>query len=192
MAEDFTLIRVKSNFNKRPQDSDWVTTEKVLADKPTMIFYGAMTPWWTHKEEHLSKIQMRGKLKIFDKAGKVRDVEPTGLPCDTRGGTLFQTDKVRYFLLNAHKHPDVYGRHGVKAFELAHHENRSMALENWEEYNALLDHFLRANKTGLNRLREGFCPYCEKVLGLKERATIWLCSFCGFQVTDELKRSMEA
>ena len=194
MANDFTLDRVSGDFKKRPQDSDWVTAQKVLAAKPEMIFYGATTPWWTHNPDHLSKLKMTGKLKILNKAGKVtHEVEPTGLPCDPIGGTLFETKEVEKFLYAAIPAgvEGKYGRHGVRAFEMAHHENQSTPFKSWDEYNALLDKYLKWNKIGLARLKSGFCPYCNTLLGLVDENSIWLCDSCGVRLSDEFKKELE-
>jgi hypothetical protein len=106
-----------------------VTLEDVRAARPAMIFYGANTCWWTHDPNHL---------------GRLPD---SGLPCDPRGGVLFQTDDVEGFLRAAEEAPDHYGRHGLQAFVAAHHENCTMgdddptpwAFPTWDEYNDAID-----------------------------------------------------
>jgi len=106
--------------------------ENVRRAKPTTIFYGVNTCWWTHRESDL-----------------YRHPE-CGLPCDPRGGMLMQTDNADEFLRQAEAHPEHYGRHGLRAFMAAHHQNcitgdggpRHLwptCLQTWEEYNALLD-----------------------------------------------------
>lgn len=82
-----------------------VTMEDVRAAKPRMIYYGANTCWWTHDRQHIS-IHPEAKL-----------------PCDPRGGMLYQTDNVEGFLEAAEANPDHYGAHGLTTFMAAHHLN---------------------------------------------------------------------
>lgn len=101
----------------------------VRAAKPSTIYYGANTCWWTHDPKHL------------------RRLPPTrhGLPCDPRGGMLFETDNVEKFLSCAEAATEHYGRHGLRAFIAAHHDNcrtedgRPWCAESWEHYNAAID-----------------------------------------------------
>lgn len=103
--------------------------EQVLADKPTTIWYGATTCWWTHKEEHLNRHP------------------EAGLPCDPRGGVLFQTNQAEEFLKAAEANAEHYGKHGIKAFLAAHNDNMAVSetipqptcFRTWDEYNAILD-----------------------------------------------------
>lgn len=105
-----------------------ITMEDVRSAKPTMIFYGANTCWWTHDPDHLGRTD-------------------SGLPCDPRGGMLFQTESVEKFLNAAELNAEHYGRHGLMAFMAAHHQNCVKAKEDrtpwcfsaWEEYNRILD-----------------------------------------------------
>lgn len=110
------------------------TIEDVRAAKPKMIFYGANTCWWTHKGEDL---------------GRLPDgVRPeASLPCDPRGGVLYQTDDVEGFLKNAEEAPEFYGKHGLTAFIAAHNDNCFVregdsiktCYATWDEYNAIID-----------------------------------------------------
>lgn len=90
------------------------------------IYYGYQTCWWTHKVRHL-------------------DTNTSGLPCDPRGGVLLETVSVDLFLSRALSNPAHYGKHGIKAFLAAHHENtialygRPWCWKKWELYNCLLD-----------------------------------------------------
>lgn len=107
-----------------------ITLAGVRAAKPDTIFYGAMTCWWTHDPVHLG-----------------RTADGHGLPCDPRGGVLFQTEDVEGFLRSAEENPDHYGRHGLRAFMAAHHLNclysegdpRPWCMATWDEYNEALD-----------------------------------------------------
>lgn len=106
-----------------------ITLAEVKAAKPDMIFYGAMSCWWTHDPTHLGRTAGRG------------------LPCDPRGGVLFETGDVEGFLRCAEELPSHYGRHGLRAFIAAHHLNcqhseedpKPWCMRSWEEYNEGLD-----------------------------------------------------
>ena len=110
-----------------------ITIQDVRDAKPDMIYYGALSCWWTHDPNHLCRLPN-------GKGGHT-------LPCDPRGGVLMQTDDVEGFLKAAENNPGHYGRHGIKAFEAAHHLNcivsekdkRSTCMRSWEEYNIMLD-----------------------------------------------------
>lgn len=105
-----------------------ITIAAVRAAKPAMIFYGANTCWWTHDARHLGR-------------------HASGLPCDPRGGMLFQTEDVEAFLADAERNATFYGKHGLKAFEAAHHVNctvgvldpRPTCFSSWDDYNRILD-----------------------------------------------------
>lgn len=115
-----------------------ITLEDIRAAKPEMIYYGANTCWWTHDPEHLSST-----------AGAVNRAtgRTMSLPCDPRGGMLFQTEDVEGFLRSAEEHADAYGRHGLDAFMAAHHLNcqrsredqRPWCMPTWDEYNDAID-----------------------------------------------------
>lgn len=100
----------------------------VRADEPEMVYYGAQSPWWTHRAMDLR-------------------TGPNGVPCDPLGGVLLQTDKVDGFLRNAEENAVHYGRHGLLAFIAAHHGNcvtsykrhGITALPEWDDYNDALD-----------------------------------------------------
>lgn len=97
-----------------------------------MIFYGANTPWWTTNE-----------CDLYETKGGHH------LPCDPRGGMLFQTDKVDDFLKAAESSPEHYGKYGLRVFLLAYHgcvvakkENGELwptCLDNWALYEELID-----------------------------------------------------
>lgn len=106
-----------------------VTLQDVLDAKPTTIYYGANTCWWSHRDEDLYEHPR------------------CGLPCDPRGGMLMQTDDADGFLKSAQDNADHYGKHGLKTFMAAHHSNMVVSKEDrkptcfktWDEYNAVLD-----------------------------------------------------
>lgn len=105
-----------------------VALHDVRSEKPSTIYYSTKTCWWTHKASDLY-------------------CSSYGLPCDPRSGMLLQTDDVEGFLRAAEEHSSSYGRHGLRAFEAAHHGNvvvsaqdpRPTCFTTWEEYNQLLD-----------------------------------------------------
>lgn len=108
-----------------------ITIDQILDQHPAMIYYGARTCWWTHDPSHLCSV----------------DGTPNGLPCDPRGGVLFQTDDVAGFIRSAQEHSESYGKHAFRAFMAAHHLNcqvsatdpRSTCGTSWDEYNDALD-----------------------------------------------------
>jgi len=117
-----------------------VTLEQVRAANPKMIYYGAMSCWWTHDPDDLREASRLGKLS---------------LPSDPRGGVLFETDKPEDFLRSAEADVAHYGKHGLAAFMAAHHQNcilvqakggkameawgRRWCMPSWQEYNDAID-----------------------------------------------------
>jgi hypothetical protein len=104
-----------------------ITLESLKDLNPKMIYYGAVTCWWTHDPSHLV-------------------VHPqSGLPCDPRGSVLLQTPHVDSFLETASQNPSYYGKHGINAFLAAHHENTidllgyPWSFTSWDDYNKLLE-----------------------------------------------------
>jgi hypothetical protein len=110
----------------------------IRLELPSMIFYGANTPWWTHRASDLCRHPI------------------SGLPCDPRGGMLFQTDNVIGFIESAVHNAEHYGRHGIRAFMAAHNDNcqvsetdsRSTCMDNWGQYNDALDKLDAAREAG--------------------------------------------
>lgn len=102
--------------------------DEVRAAMPKMIFYGARTCWWTHDASHLGRLD-------------------GGIPCDPRGGVLFQADDIEAFLKSAEESTAHYGKHGLRAFLAAHHSNcvvsaddpKPTCFESWGDYNRILD-----------------------------------------------------
>lgn len=114
--------------------SSFIDPGDIFIYKPSMIFYGAVTPWWTCKSYDLIKL-------------------PSGIPCDPLGGVLFQTNKIEAFMKSATENPSHYGKYGIKTFMLAHHGNvlvkntkQATALKNWDEYNKLIDYYASRNQ----------------------------------------------
>lgn len=118
---------------------EYITLEDVRKAKPAMIFYGADTCWWTHNPAHLC-------------------IHPgIGIPCDPRGGVLYETDNVEGFLLAAEEQASHFGKHGIRAFMAAHNQNSVAGLESledmrptcspdWQDYNDALDRLDKRKK----------------------------------------------
>jgi len=120
-----------------------------------IIYYAIRTPWWTANPNNLYKYK--------------------GLPCDPRGSKLMQTSSVltmgaagtfetgyEKFLQKAEKHPNHYGKYGVRTFLLAYHgcvriirekDGKSMptSLNGWIDYEKLLDGLIASENN--HRLR---------------------------------------
>lgn len=132
--------------------------------KPKTIYYGANTCWWTHDPRHLgstksSEGEIITSAKMFrlnsstpdepldEYIERSRRAHSTGLPCDPRGGMLFETDDVKGFLQAAIDNADYYGKHRLRAFMAAHHSNcfsdlgctRHWCSKDWKDYNDALD-----------------------------------------------------
>lgn len=112
-----------------------ITLDQVRAAKPEMIFYGANTCWWTHDPNHLNTLR-------------------TSIPTDPRGGVLFQTEDAEGFLRNAIANTQYYGKHGLRAFIAAHHQNCVISLDDprpwceseWQAYNDAIDSGVHAGQ----------------------------------------------
>lgn len=141
-----------------------VSIEDVKNAKPEMIWYAANTCWWTHDPKHLSTLPISEadirrsaemlransstpNAPIGSFMERARRAHGRGLPCDPRGSVLFQTDDAAGFLKAAELHGSHYGRHGIRAFMAAHHQNCVLTLvderpwsgASWDEYNDALD-----------------------------------------------------
>lgn len=121
---------------------NWLTIDDIRKEKPKMIYYGAQTPWWTHRAEDLHSTGDK-KMMIGSSQDKMKKVS-FNLPCDPLGGMLLETDKVEAFLSAAEKKSKHYGKHGLRAFEAAHHQNAKSlnivrCFRTWQEYNDWLD-----------------------------------------------------
>lgn len=143
-----------------------ITLNDVRAAKPAKIYYAARTCWWTHDPRHLSVTQSseaaitltaenyllnalspNSKRTISECYERARKVHAPGLPCDPRGSVLFETDNIEAFLTAAEENPARYGKHGLRAFVAAHHQNCFAALfyekhwseTTWQHYNDALD-----------------------------------------------------
>lgn len=120
----------KGEFNMSVRIDHEVTLPEVakMAEKTGMIYYGALTPWWS---------------------AELPGYRTGGVPCDPRGGVLFETDSPDGFLHTARTSVMHYGKHGLRAFLLAYHgcvvvdggekDGYPTCLKNWDEYNNLID-----------------------------------------------------
>ena len=121
-----------------------ITLEEIRRERPPMVFYGAMSCWWTHNPEHL---EVFPDEKMEEVRRAIGSIDPTlpGLPCDPRCGLLMQGDNVEKFISIAEANPERYGRHGLKTFLASHHQNCHLddgtpwCMSSWEEYNVILD-----------------------------------------------------
>lgn len=122
---------------------------KAKAGSARLLVYGANTCWW--------RILGEGEPIGYERpapdlgpnpAIRRADGSRLGLPCDPRGGMLFQLDgpeEIRGFIAAAEANPNRYGRHGLAAFVASYHGNvvtsagLPTCFRTWDEYNALLD-----------------------------------------------------
>jgi hypothetical protein len=141
-----------------------VTLEDVRGAQAKTIWYAARTCWWTHLPEHLATLPPSpGEIHRFAETLRLNSSTPDaplvlffdrarkasrGLPCDPRGSVLFMTDDVEGFLTAAENNSAHYGRHGLRAFMAAHHQNcidprslRPTSATTWDEYNDAIDRF---------------------------------------------------
>lgn len=88
-----------------------------------VIVYGKRSCWWSHREAD----------------ARQPFVDPLGF-------SLCRTRNWEGFLLAAQQNPARYGRHGIVAFQAAHHQNcrhatsgAPWASRRWDDYNAAID-----------------------------------------------------
>lgn len=117
-----------------------ITLAEVRAARPTMIWYGAMSCWWTHDPDDLKEATQLAK-------SPERKGGWGPLPTDPRGGVLMEAHDPGKFLRLAEENVSHYGKHGLAAFMAAHHKNcriikagfaRPWCLASWQEYNEAL------------------------------------------------------
>ena len=102
-------------------------TIKALAGVSSRLVYAAQTCWW----------------KVGDPIYKCSD---SSLPCGPRGEMLLETDNPLGFIEQAEKNIQHYGKHGIRAFVAAYHENIVVAhnclptsFNSWDKYNDIID-----------------------------------------------------
>ena len=88
-----------------------ITIQDIRDAKPTTIYYGVNTCWWTHRHQDLPWLP------------------GSPFPCDARGGMLMITDNPAGFLRAAEANPNAYGKHGLAAFIAAHNDNCVVAVD---------------------------------------------------------------
>lgn len=119
-----------------------ITIDQIRALKPKMIYYGARTCWWTHDAAHLGKTPPLPEN--FRPKGATSDFG-AGIPCDPRGGVLFQTEDVEGFLSQAENNASKYGENGIAAFIASHHLNCKTnkgdhtCFTSFQEYNNIIN-----------------------------------------------------
>lgn len=106
-----------------------------ITKRSGMVFYGAITPWWTCERSDL-----------YDTPSSDADLR---LPCDPRGGVLFETNRPEDFMKAAVSNPAHYGKHKLRTFLLAYHGCvlvntidrgwRPTCLNTWKDYDELID-----------------------------------------------------
>jgi hypothetical protein len=112
-----------------------ITLEQILDEKPTWIWLGANSGWWTHREDNLFS------SKQFNKSG-------LPFPCGPRGEGLLTLEGAEAFIATAKKNPDHYGKSGIEAFLAAHNDNCvnvqdglwcRWSMSEWYEYSNAID-----------------------------------------------------
>ena len=116
-----------------------VTMEQIekRLKKTKIVLYGAQSCWWATSWVEVYKHPINQ------------------LPCDPLGGMLMQTDdgniqSAMQFIESAKSNPGHYGKHGIRAFLLAHHgcvqvisprtgNKVPTCFGTWGEYNELID-----------------------------------------------------
>jgi len=115
----------------------FTTLEEIRQTKPKTVFYSSKTCWWTTNPDDLCCAHgIPANDCVHGDVG--------GVPLDPAGAPLLLTYDVVGFLKDAEQNADRYGRHGIKAFVLAHHGNvieRGLprCSTKWDSYNDLLD-----------------------------------------------------
>lgn len=106
---------------------------KAQAASTALLRYGANTCWWG----------------MDDAPWYNTETDGSGLPCDPRGGMLFETDKPLDFIRAAEQHVagggKAYGKYGLRTFLLALHgcvttdQGKPTCFQKWAEYEALIE-----------------------------------------------------
>ena len=130
----------------------------ILSDKSDMIIYSTSTLWWTHLWKDVEEATAQGvkaqdirhaellndpkfpeneKIRLRALMGMMRKGHQT--PLDPTGSPLMQIKECMDWVTEAEKKPEHFGRHGLKAFILAHHQNSVKPCKTWEEYNLIID-----------------------------------------------------
>lgn len=142
-----------------------VTIETIKADIQsgvcTHIYWSANSPWWTHLKSDVDAATEQGrkamlavidrKIKEATNQGQLKHLENIKkeyetrlengmiIPLDPTGSPLYMTDNPLDFIKKSEGRPGHFGRHGIKAFLMAHHQNTKVHGLNWNFYNQMLD-----------------------------------------------------
>ncbi len=140
-----------------------MTIEQVRADiisgKSKRIYYSAHTLWWTHLDSDIEESTKIGQIAMDEDSKKfmartdipesekerykalkeIANRSAVTIPLDPTGCTLYQTDDLMEWINRAEKLPDHFGKHGLKAFMMSHHQNCKQCFGRWEDYNNFID-----------------------------------------------------
>lgn len=105
---------------------------KKIASQSKLLRYGANTCWWGMDDDPWYNTKTDG----------------SGLPCDPRGGMLFETTHPIDFIHAAEEHVKgggtTYGKHGLRTFLLALHgcvvtdNGKPTCFQTWKQYEDLI------------------------------------------------------
>jgi hypothetical protein len=133
--------------------------EDIKSGKCKRIYYSSRTLWWTHLDSDVDEATKMGKI-ASDKAHEIfmerKDIPQSEklrysnlremanksistIPLDPTGSTLFQTDDLMDWITEAEKKPEHFGKHGLQAFMMSHHQNCNICFSGWDGYNNLID-----------------------------------------------------
>ena len=108
----------------------------------TKIYFSAKSLWWTHLKSDLIEATERGhayKLAIAKREGRGVYVRAEG-ETDPLGEPVKVFPKPGLWMKNSSKQAGSFGKHGLRAFMKAHHQNTSTYFSNkWADYNNLID-----------------------------------------------------
>jgi len=101
--------------------------QKIIDDNPKTIWYSTLTPWWTHKSEHIQKLAPPlPSVKIKRSDGSIYEIksESYKMPTDLFGCPLMQTENVFGWLDKKRiLENEQYGKKRMNNFLMMHHEN---------------------------------------------------------------------
>lgn len=141
-----------------------ITREQIEADiasgKSTRIYTAANSLWWTHLDKDVEESTRMG-LRYREEADKKFFNDPNvsqeakrkvrslasmiaksrhQVPLDPTGSPLLVMDDPKKWITQALSNPNWYGKHGLAAFILTHHQNCQDYYSNkWDGYNKYID-----------------------------------------------------
>ena len=141
-----------------------ITLEQVKQDiadrKCKRIVYSSRTCWWSHLEEDLIEATAAGKAaseigfkrmmedpkiteevkKKYESLKRTIEKAENQTPLDPTGAPLFESLNPGNWIADAEQKKEKFGRHGLDALMLAHHQNSAGgAFQTWESYNKVID-----------------------------------------------------